>query len=133
METLLYLDFQLIENHLPDAWETAARATLPGADARVRHLIIERVRPDGRVAQRCCHARVVDEAELLHHQELAVPADAQERHADAANVLHVNVGEPVDDVRLSDHLVKPVFDGSVSRPPVLRVSMPFQKKSEKSV
>lgn len=126
-----YFDFQLIEDHLPDAWEASARAALPGADARVRHFIIKRVRPDGRVAQRCCHARIVNKAEFFHHQELTVPADTQERYADSANVFHVNVGEAVNDVRLADHLIKPVFDCSVSRPPVFRLSMPLRQKKKR--
>lgn len=34
-----------------------------------------------------------------------------------ADLLHANIRESVDDIGLSDHLIKPVFDGGVVRPP----------------
>jgi hypothetical protein len=42
--------------------------------AFVWHFVVERVGPEGRVSQRRHHTGVVHEAELLHHQELSVPA-----------------------------------------------------------
>ena len=48
------------------------RRALPVADALVRDLVVERVRPQRRVGERRRDGRVVDEAELLHHEELPV-------------------------------------------------------------
>ena len=38
----------------------------------MRHLVVKRVGPEGRVGERRRDGRVVDEAELLHHEELSV-------------------------------------------------------------
>lgn len=122
-EYSIHLDFQLVHHHFPYAGETAAGTSLAGADTIVRHFVVERVGPKGRIAERRGHTGVVNETEFLHHQELAVPADAQEWNADAADVLHGHVGETVDDVGLADHLVEPVFNCCVSRPPIFRLPM----------
>ena len=63
----------------------------------------------------------VDESELLHHEELAVPAGLEEGYAHAAQVLHLDAAEAVDDVGLADHLVEPVLDRRVAVPPALGV------------
>lgn len=114
---------QLIHDHLPDARIAARRTVLVVARALVRHLKVERVGPEGWVGVRCDHGGVVLEAKLLHHEELAVPADAEEGHANAANLLHADVAKAVDDVRLADHFVEPVLDGGVVRPPRLGGAM----------
>ena len=124
-----YLDFQLVEDHFPDAWEASARAALACAHATVRHLVVQRVRPNRRIAEGSGHAGVVNKAKLLHHEKLAIPANAQERHADTADVLHVNASEAIDDVSLADHLVEPVLNSGVSRPPALRMPMPNYNRS----
>lgn len=115
---------QLVHDHFPDARVAARRTVLVVTGARVRHLVVERVRPQRRIDERRHHRRVVHETKLLHHQELTVPADAQKWHSHAAQVLHANVAEFVDDVRLADHLVEPVLDGGVARPPVLGTAVP---------
>lgn len=114
----------LVHHHLPDAGIAARRTVLVDAAARVRHLVVERVRPERRIRERRHHRRVVDEAELLHHQKLAIPTDAKERHSHAAQLLHPHVRELVDDVRLADHFVEPVLDGRVPRPPLLGPAVP---------
>ena len=78
----------------PDSRERPGGA-LPPAYALVRDLVVEGVRPDRRVGDRRGDAGVVDEAELAHHQELAVPTSAQERNPQTSDVLHVNTTKPV--------------------------------------
>ena len=111
---------ELVHHQLPDARVAAGRTVLVVAVARVRHLVVERVRPQRRIRERGHHRRVVHEAKLLHHQKLPVPADAQERHPHPAQLLHAHVREAVDNVRLAHHLVEPVLDGGVARPPLFR-------------
>lgn len=78
-----YLDGDLVEGHLPDAGVGPGRAALLGADALVRRLVVQRVGPERRVGEGRHHGGVVAEPELLHHEKLAVPSDAEERHAHA--------------------------------------------------
>jgi len=66
---------------------------------------------------RCHHGGVVHEAKLLHHEELPIPADAQEGHPHAPDLLHANGGKLIDDVRLANHLVEPILNGGVLGPP----------------
>lgn len=87
------------------------------------HLVIESVGPQWWVAGRCRHGRVVNETEFFHHEELAVPSDAQERHTQTTYVLHMDASKTVDDVSLAHHFVEPVFNGGVVGPPVLRTTM----------
>ncbi len=117
------LDFQLVEDHFPNTGKTAAGTPLSGADASVRHLVVERVGPKRWITERCRHAGVVDEAEFFHHEKLAVPADSQKWNADSADILHMNSSEAIDDIGLTDHFIKPVLDGGVSRPPIFWVPM----------
>ena len=111
--TRVLFDLELVHDHLPDAREAAARAALTVTNTSVRNSVIQRVRPDGWVTGGCRHRRVVDEAELFHHKELTVPADAQEGYADTTNLFHAHTGEFVDDVSLAHHLVEPVLNGSI--------------------
>ena len=117
----------MVEDHFPDAGEATTRATLSSADAAVWYPVVQRVGPQRWVAKRSGHAGIVDEAEFLHHQELTVPADAQERDTNAADVFHGNVGKTVDDVGLADHFIEPIFDRGVGGPPIFRMSMADQK------
>jgi len=116
----------LIEDHFPDAGEATTRATLSSADTTVRYPVVQRVGPQRWVAERSGHAGIIDETELLHHQELTVPADAQERDTNAANVFHGNVGKTVDDIGLADHFIEPIFDRGVGGPPIFRMPMADQ-------
>ena len=109
---------ELVERHLPDAGEGAGGA-LAVADALVWDLVVEGVWPHGGVREGSGDGGVVDEAELLHHEELPVPTGAQEGYSNSADVLHVQSAEAVDDVGLANHLVKPVLDRSVLVPPRL--------------
>jgi hypothetical protein len=63
-------------------------------------LEVEGVGPDGRVGERCRNGAVVDEAELLHHEELTVPAGLEEGHAESSNFLDFDSAKTVDDVGL---------------------------------
>lgn len=122
------LDFQLVEDHFPNTRKTAAGAPLPCADATVRHLVVERVGPQGRIAERSGHAGVVHEAKFFHHEKLAVPTDSQKWNADSADILHVNSSESVNDIGLADHLIEPVLNSGVSRPPILWLPMTLISK-----
>lgn len=44
------------------------------------HLVVQGVRPDGRVREGRRHGRVIHEAKLTHHDELAVPSHSEVRH-----------------------------------------------------
>jgi hypothetical protein len=85
----------------------------------VRHLVVERVGPDGRVGQRRGDRGVVDESKLLHHEKLPVPPGLEEWNPDPPDVLHLDAAEPVNDVGLANHLVEPVLDRRVAVPPGL--------------
>merc|ERR550534_588836 len=74
--TRILFNFQLVHDHLPDSGETTTGTSLTRANAAMGHLVIERIGPQWRVAGRCRHGRVVNETELLHHEELAVPSNA---------------------------------------------------------
>ena len=52
-----------------------------------------------------------------------VPAWLEEGYADAADVLHLDAAEAVDDVGLPHHLVEPVLDRGVAVPPGLRIPL----------
>merc|ERR550539_10341 len=91
----------------------------PLTKALVRDLIVQGVGPERRVAHGGSDGAVVDKAELSHHEELSVPAHTEEGDSHAPDVLHVDPTEPVDDVCLADHLIKPVLNGGVGAPPLL--------------
>lgn len=122
------LDFQLVEDHFPNTRKTAAGTALSGADTAVRHLVVERVGPQGWIAERSRHAGVVHEAKFFHHEKLAVPADSQKWNADSADIFHVNSSESVNDVGLADHLIEPVLNSGVGRPPILWLSVTLINK-----
>ena len=119
--------FQLIHHHLPDARVAPSGTVLVVSRALVRHFKVQGVGPERRIRMGRHHGGVVLEAKLLHHKELAVPADPQERHADAADLLHAHVPKPVDDVSLAHHLIEPVLDGGVVRPPRLRCAVTVEE------
>ena len=50
-----------------------------------------------------------------------VPPGLEEGYADAADVLHLDAAEAVDDVGLPHHLVEPVLDGGIAVPPALGI------------
>ena len=114
----------------------------------MRSLIIEGVRPNRRMGRRRYEGWIVDEAELRHHEELAVPSQTEERYSQTfkmfdrfnnpmvtiislwwtlyfhtSHVFQSHTGEPIDDVGLSDHLVEPVLERRVLHPPILRAPM----------
>jgi hypothetical protein len=60
----------------------------------VGYLVVECVWPEGRVRDGGGDGAVVHEPELPHHQELPVPAHAQERDSNPTDVLHVHTAEP---------------------------------------
>ena len=113
------LNVQRVHDHLPHAGERAGGTLLARAGAAVRDPVVERVRPQGRVGLRRDHAAVVQEAELLHHDELRVPSDSQERHAHSPQLIQWDTREPVYDVRHAGELVEPVLYRRVVRPPQL--------------
>ena len=78
----------LPSHHITTQWLS------PVPNALVRDLVVECVGPDWRVGDGGGDAGVVDEAELAHHQELAVPTSAQEGNSKTSDVLHVNTTEP---------------------------------------
>ncbi len=58
------------------------------------YLVVECVWPEGRVRDGGGDGAVVHEPELPHHQELPVPAHAQERDSNPTDILHVHTAEP---------------------------------------
>ena len=66
----------------------------------MRNLVVECVWPDGRIRHRGGDGAVVHEAKLFHHEELPVPADAEEGHPHATDVLHVDTAESGKDIRI---------------------------------
>ena len=56
-----------------------------------------------------------------------VPAGLEEGDSDAADVLHLDAAEAVDDVGLPHHLVEPVLDRGVAVPPALRIPLKKEK------
>lgn len=118
------LDLERVHDHLPHAGEGARRALLARARALVRDAVVHGEGPQ-RVGVGLAdlagrhHGGVVEEAELLHHDHLRVPAHAQEGHAHAAQVVERDAGELVDDVGHAGELVEPVLHGGVEGPPQL--------------
>ncbi len=62
-------------------------------NALVGYLVVECVGPEGRVRDGGGDGAVVHEPELSHHQELPVPAHAQERDSNPTDILHINTAE----------------------------------------
>lgn len=112
---------QRIHHHFPHAGERARRTLLARSTATMRNTIVERVRPQRRIRLRSHHRRIVQEAELFHHDELRVPADAKERHTSATNFVQRNAGKLVNDVGHSGKLIEPIFDRGVKSPPQFRL------------
>lgn len=119
---------QLIHNDLPNAWITARRTILIGAKAAVRHLKVQRVRPQWWIRVRRHHGRIIDKTKFLHHEKLTVPADAQEGYPHAPQLLHAHTGKLVNNIRLADHLIKPILNGGILGPPELWTAMTAKRK-----
>ncbi len=60
----------------------------------MRYLVVERVGPERWVGHWGGDGAVVHEPELPHHEELAVPAYAEEGHPHPPDILHVHAAEP---------------------------------------
>ena len=71
--------------------------------------VVERVGPERRVGDGRGDGAVVHEPELLHHEELPVPAHAEVGYAHPAQILHVYPAEPAPKVLDSHHDLKVNF------------------------
>lgn len=78
-QTYLYKEW--IYRNLPDSRIRSRGTELSDSSATIWGLIIKGVRPDRRIRRRSYNTRIVHEAELLHHEKLAIPADSQKRNS----------------------------------------------------
>ena len=82
----------------------------------------ESVGPDRNSAKRNSDGGVVDKELIIHHLELGVAADPEERSPNTDHGSIRDVGEPFDDQPVTGHLGKPVIVGTLG--PVLGVVLP---------
>ena len=82
----------------------------------------ESVGPDRTSAKRNSDGGVVDKELIIHHLELGVAADPEERSPNTDHGSIRDVGEPFDDQPVTGHLGKPVIVGTLG--PVLGVVLP---------
>jgi hypothetical protein len=83
---------QLVDDDLPDG-QGPGGAVLKVAMAPVGHSEVESVGPQGRVLQGSRDGGVVEETLFLHHGELVVPTDPEERRSQTENGVVSVVGE----------------------------------------
>jgi len=86
--------------------------------------VVQSVRPEGWVWDWSDKRRIVQKSKLPHHGELSVSSWLQVGSPQSPDLLQSHSSKFVHHVSLSHHLVKPVFDCCVSRPPVLGAAMP---------
>lgn len=120
------LDVERVHDHLPHPGECARRTLLARTVTLVRDPVVHGERPQW-VGVRLAslrgrnHGRVIEEAKLFHHHHLGVPADPQEGHANAAQVVQRDARKLVDYVGHACKLVEPVLHCGVESPPELRL------------
>ena len=74
------------------------------AYALVGYLEVQGVGPEGRVGDGGGDGAVVHEPELSHHEELPVPAHAEEGDSNPADILHVHAAKPVVRITLLENM-----------------------------
>lgn len=121
---MVIASFKLIHYHFPNTWIAPRRAMLVVARTRVWHFIVECVRPKWWIWERCYHWWIVHETKLFHHQKLTIPTDTKERHSHSTQIFHANVGKFIDNIRLTDHFIEPIFNCSVPWPPFFGSTVP---------
>lgn len=114
---------QLVHDQFPDARITPRWTVLVHSSTAVGHLVVQGIRPKRRIGVRGHHGGIVNESELLHHEELTIPTNSEERNTHTTDLLHAHSGKLVDDVSLAHHFIKPVFDRRVLGPPHLWTTM----------
>lgn len=121
--TCVSLNVQWIHDHLPHPRERARGTLLSWSGTPVWNPVVQCVWPERRIGFGCNHTAVVQESELLHHDELCVPSNSQEGNSHSSQLVQRNTSEFIDDVSHACKLVEPVLECCVERPPQLRLSV----------
>ena len=100
---------QLVDDDLPDG-QGPGGAVLQVTVAPVGHSEVESVRPQWRVLQGSRDGGVVEETLFLHHGELVVPTNPEERRSQTDNGVVSDVGELLSDQPGAGHLSGPLVN-----------------------
>ena len=104
--------------------------TFSPSNAFVWDLIIQSIWPNWRVRDWSWQRSIINETKFIHHQELTIPSHFEKRYTKTTDILHLDSTKSVDDVSLTNHLIEPIFNGSILFPPWFGASMGYWMNSD---